>query len=70
MIFKVQYQETKTRNPKREDTRALFIEADSAVEARSILEKNTPYNIEFIQLIEGKHLAYEQQHPDFKLTEF
>ncbi|MGY3777369.1 DNA-directed RNA polymerase subunit epsilon [Isobaculum melis] len=70
MIYKVQYQETKVRNPKREDTRALFIEAENDVEARSILEKNTPYNIEYVQVIEGKHLAYEQQNPEFTLVEF
>ena len=45
MIYKVYYQETKIRNPKREDTKSLYMEAD-------------------------KHLAYEQEHADFTLTEF
>ena len=70
MIFKVNYQETKLRNPKREDTQALYLEAGSAVEARELVEQNTPYNIEFIQPLEGKHLEYEQQNPDFQVTEF
>ena len=29
MIYKVFYQETKDRNPKREQTRALYLEADN-----------------------------------------
>ncbi|HRG31559.1 MAG TPA: RNA polymerase epsilon subunit, partial [Trichococcus flocculiformis] len=33
-------------------------------------EQNTPYNIEFIQPLEGNHLEYEQKNPDFKITEF
>ncbi|MCO6017557.1 MULTISPECIES: DNA-directed RNA polymerase subunit epsilon [Carnobacterium] len=70
MIFKVTYQVTKTRNPKREDTQALYVEAETAVAARKLVEENTPYNIEFVQPVEGKHLAYEQKNPDFKLTEF
>lgn len=70
MIFKVNYQETKLRNPKREDTKTLYLEAGSVVEARELVEQNTPYNIEFVQLIDGKHLEYEQNIPDFKLVEF
>ena len=70
MIFKVNYQETKLRNPKREDTQALYLEAGSAVEARELIEQNTPYNIELVQKIDGKYLEYEQNSPDFKLVEF
>ena len=70
MIFKVNYQETKLRNPKREDTQTLYLEAGSVVEARELVEQNTPYNIELVQQIDGKYLEYEQNSPDFKLTEF
>ena len=70
MIFKINYQETKLRNPKREDTQTLYLEAGSVVEARELVEQNTPYNIEFVQQIDGKYLEYEQNSPDFKLTEF
>lgn len=70
MIYKVFYQATKERNPKREQTQALYIEADSEVTARQLIEDNTPYNIEYIQLLEGNHLAYEQENADFKLAEF
>jgi len=31
MIYKIYYQETKDRNPKREQTHSLYIEADDAV---------------------------------------
>lgn len=70
MIFKVFYQETKVRNPKREHTHSLYIEAKDAVEARFQIEQNTQYNIEYIELLEGNHLKYEQEHANFKLTEF
>lgn len=70
MIFKVYYQETKERNPKREQTQSLYIEADDLVAARLRVEENTPYNIELIQLLEGNHLAYEKENAEFVLTEF
>lgn len=70
MIYKVYYQETKIRNPKREDTKSLYMEGDSDVIVRQLVEENTPYNIEYVQLLDEKHLAYEQEHADFTLTEF
>lgn len=70
MIFKVFYQETKVRNPKREQTQSLYIEAPDDVTARALVEQNTPYNIEYVQVLEGNHLDYEKENEDFKLTEF
>lgn len=70
MIYKVYYQETKERNPKREQTHSLYINADNAVTARQLVENNTPYNIEFVQELDDNHLAYEKENADFKLTEF
>lgn len=70
MIYKIYYQETKIRNPKREQTHSLYLEAADEVIARELVEKNTPYNIEFIQGLEGNHLEYEKENADFKLTEF
>lgn len=70
MIFKVTYQETKTQAPRRENTRTLYMEATSRIQARELIEQHTDYNIEFIQELEGKHLAYEQQNAAFTLTEF
>ncbi|MGX7395188.1 DNA-directed RNA polymerase subunit epsilon [Carnobacterium mobile] len=70
MIFKITYQETKVRNPKREETKTLYLEAETSIEARSIVEQNTPFNIEFVQPLEGKHLDYEQKNPEFIITEF
>ena len=70
MIYKVYYQETKIRNPKREDTQSLYIEADSDIIVRQLVEENTPYNIEYVQELDSKHLAYEQEYADFSLTEF
>ncbi|MHC5268247.1 DNA-directed RNA polymerase subunit epsilon [Enterococcus sp. LJL98] len=70
MIYKVFYQERKDQNPKREQTQSLYIEAETEVLARQLVEDNTPYNIEYLQLLEGNHLAYEKENTDFILTEF
>ncbi|SKA10301.1 DNA-dependent RNA polymerase auxiliary subunit epsilon [Pilibacter termitis] len=70
MIFKVYYQETKERNPKREQTKSLYIEAENVVDARSRVEENTPYNIELIQELVDNHLEYEKENADFTLVEF
>lgn len=70
MLFKVTYQENKFDVPTRETTQSLYVEAESIVEVRKIVDKHTPYNVEFIQPLEGKHLEYEQAKPDFQITEF
>ncbi|BBM19256.1 MULTISPECIES: DNA-directed RNA polymerase subunit epsilon [Enterococcus] len=70
MIYKVYYQETKERNPKREQTQSLYVEADNEEMVHNLLRENTPYNVEYIQLLEGNHLEYEKENADFKLTEF
>ncbi|CCI87171.1 DNA-dependent RNA polymerase subunit epsilon [Lactobacillus gigeriorum] len=70
MIYKVLYQKDKIVNPRRETTQTLYMEADNQVEARTLVEDNTPYNIELIQELTGNSLKYEQEHADFKLTSF
>ena len=70
MIYKVFYQESKEQNPKREQTKVLYIDAETEVLARQLVEDNTPYNIEFLQLLEDNHLEYEKENTDFTLTEF
>lgn len=76
MIYKVFYQETKERSPRREKTRALYLEIEAAnelegrIQARKLVEENAPYNIEFIELLSDKHLEYEKESGTFELTEF
>lgn len=76
MIFKVFYQERKDRNPRREQTRALYLdidttdERDGIIKVRELVEANTAYNIEFIEALSDKHLAYEKESGAFELTEF
>lgn len=76
MIYKVFYQETKDRTPRREQTLSLYLEVDAATElegrilTRQLIEQHTPYNIEFIEPLSDSHLEYEKEHADFKLTEF
>ena len=61
MIYKVFYQETKERSPRRETTRALYLDIDASSElegriaARQLVEENRPeYNIEYIELLSDK----------------
>ena len=70
MIYKVLYQKDKIVNPRRETTQTLYMEANNMVEARSMVEDNTPYNIELNQELTGNSLTYEKEHADFKLTTF
>lgn len=76
MIYKVFYQETKDSTPRREQTRALYLDIDAQTElegriiARQLVEEHTAYNIEFIELLSENHLEYEKTHADFSITEF
>ena len=67
MIFKITYQPSKNEAPRRENTLSLYVEAQDKVEARRLVDEN---NVEFIQELDEKHLAYEQKNPDFKVTVF
>jgi DNA-dependent RNA polymerase auxiliary subunit epsilon len=66
MIFKVFYQESKAEVPVRECTNSLYMEAESEREVRLKL-KDKPYNIEFVQKLEGAFLEYEQDHQSYEL---
>ena len=70
MIFKVYYQPSKKVNPSRENTEVLYLDTDSEVNARLLVESNTEYNVEFIEGLDEATLAYEKESPNFKLTEF
>lgn len=71
MTFKVYYQPSKNTTPRRENTQSLYLEADSEAAARVLVEENTNYNVEFIELLDEKALAYKQENnADFQLTEF
>ncbi|HHT7803567.1 RNA polymerase epsilon subunit [Streptococcus suis] len=76
MIFKVFYQETKV-SPRREQTQVLYVQVDAAdelqgrIKVKELVENKFPsYNVEFVDLLSDKHLEYEKEHADFKLTEF
>jgi UPF0356 protein SSA_0313 len=43
---------------------------EGRIQARKLIEENTPYNIEFIELLSDKHLEYEKESGTFELTEF
>ena len=77
MIYKVFYQETKERSPRRETTRSLYLDIDASSElegriiALELVEKNRPeYNVEYIELLSDKLLDYEKETGAFKITEF
>ena len=75
MIYKIFYQESKETNPRREQTKALYLDIDAKeelegrIKARKLVEEKTAYNIEFIELLSDKHLDYEKETGVFTLTE-
>ena len=77
MIYKVFYQETKDRSPRRETTRSLYLDIDASSElegriiSRELVEKNRPeFNVEYIELLSDKLLDYEKETGAFEITEF
>lgn len=68
MIYKVYYQENVLEVPVRENTKSMFIEADSEREVRQLL-KDRDYNIEYVQLLDEQHLEYEQASTHFELEQ-
>ncbi|OFI48305.1 hypothetical protein BG261_08460 [Floricoccus tropicus] len=76
MLFKVFYQETKLRSPKRETTKSLYVELDNVdaktgiVEVRQLVADNTPYNVEFIDALSKDAEEYERESEGFKITKF
>lgn len=75
MIFKIFYQPTKDKSPKRERTQSIYLEVDANTElegriaVRQLVESKTAYNIEFIELLSDKHLEHEKETGAFELTE-
>ena len=75
MIYKVFYQETKERNPRRENTHSLYLDIDAKnelewrIKARKLVEEKTPYNGELISLLSDKLLEYEKESGNFTITE-
>ncbi|MDR1606597.1 MAG: DNA-dependent RNA polymerase auxiliary subunit epsilon family protein [Streptococcaceae bacterium] len=76
MLFKVFYQESKKRSPKREATHALFLEIDAAsyhegiIKARDLIREHTAYHVEYIDAISAEQAAYEKETTGFDITHF
>ncbi|HEY4400199.1 MAG TPA: DNA-directed RNA polymerase subunit epsilon [Lactobacillaceae bacterium] len=70
MIFKVYYQEHLERNPKREFTQSLYLEAENMAEARALIEANTHYNVELIEELSDAAVTYEKSSETFAITTF
>ena len=68
MIYKVFYQETKERNPRREQTKSLYLDIDAETELEGRIQAR--HNIEFIELLSEKALEYEKETGVFEVTEF
>ncbi|HLR68092.1 DNA-dependent RNA polymerase subunit epsilon [Virgibacillus alimentarius] len=66
MIFKVFYQELPNEVPVRERTKSLYLEAESERDVRVKLNDRN-LNIEYIQLLNETHLAYEKQSENFTM---
>lgn len=75
MIYKVFYQETKERSPRREQTKVIYLdveandELEGRIKTRRLIQEKTNYNVEFIERLSDKHLAYEKETGVFQLTE-
>lgn len=75
MIFKIFYQDSKDNSPRREQTKSLYLDitTDSELKgqiiARQLIEEKTKFNVEYIEAISKKHLAYEKETGAFELTE-
>ena len=76
MLFKVFYQETKKRSPKRETTHSLYLELpvsdvrEGVIQAREIMRDNTEYHVEFIDAISDEQAEYERESEHFNITTF
>lgn len=68
MIFKVYYQEHALEIPVRENTKTVFVTAETEGEVRRKLKERN-FNIEYIQKVGGAHLEYEKQNEDYKVLE-
>lgn len=65
-IFKVLYQEDKAEVIIRENTQVRYFDAVSEEQVRRYLI-DRPYNIEFVQKLEGAHLEYEQKADSYSV---
>jgi DNA-dependent RNA polymerase auxiliary subunit epsilon len=76
MIFKVFYQETKNRAPRRETTKVLYLDLDvttakeGQIEALELLSAKTPYLIELIEAPSASAIAYDRQNGGIEITVF
>ena len=77
MITRFFIKKQKNVSPRRETTRALYLDIDASSElegriaARQLVEENRPeYNIEYIELLSDKLLDYEKETGAFEITEF
>ncbi|MBB4824084.1 DNA-dependent RNA polymerase auxiliary subunit epsilon [Sporosarcina luteola] len=68
MIYKVYYQEDKEQVPVRENTKSLYVEAETEREVRTKLKERN-YHIEYIQALKGEHLEYEKASSQFEIEQ-
>lgn len=65
-VFKVFYQENSKEIPVRENTQALYVEADGVPAVRKYLDDRN-YNVELVQELSEAYLEFEKQSEDFKV---
>ncbi|MEH7014571.1 DNA-directed RNA polymerase subunit epsilon [Neobacillus niacini] len=68
MVFKVYFQENIKEVPVRENTMVLYVEGESVRDVRKKVA-DRGYNVEFVQVVTGAYLEYEQQNEDYKVLE-
>ncbi|KAB7669314.1 DNA-dependent RNA polymerase subunit epsilon [Bacillus sp. B1-b2] len=68
MIYKVYYQDSRLEVPVREKTKSIYVKGISERDVRTKLAEK-PYNIEFVTLVDGAFLEYENQGEEFTVLE-
>lgn len=68
MIFKVYFQESIKQVAVRENTKTIYVEADSERDVRTKIADRL-YNVEYIEAVQGNYAEYEKQHEDFEVLE-
>ncbi|WP_409305259.1 DNA-dependent RNA polymerase subunit epsilon [Peribacillus sp. SCS-155] len=69
MIFKVYYQEDASQVPVRENTKTIYVAANTEREVRLAI-KDRNFNVEYVQKVSEDYLVYEKEHnEDFNVLE-
>ena len=76
MLFKIFYQENRNATPRRENTRAIYVDVkskttrDGIIKVRELINQKTNYRIEYIDPLSDAAKQYEEETTKYTLTKF